>query len=188
MRILSLTAGAASMYCGSCLRDNALATELIARGHDVTLLPGLHADADRRAQRQPAAACSSAASASTCSSTCRSSATRRAGSTGCGTRRGSSASCRGASIQADGRFLGEHDRLDAEGRARPSAQGARQADRLAARRSRRRTSSILPFALLIGLAGPIREALGAQIVCTLQGEDLFLEQLRRAVARAKRWS
>ena len=27
------------MYCGSCLRDNALATELIARGHDVSLLP-----------------------------------------------------------------------------------------------------------------------------------------------------
>jgi glycosyltransferase involved in cell wall biosynthesis len=39
MRILSVTAGAASMYCGSCLRDNALAAELIARGHDVTLLP-----------------------------------------------------------------------------------------------------------------------------------------------------
>jgi glycosyltransferase involved in cell wall biosynthesis len=27
------------MYCGSCLRDNAMATELIARGHDVMLLP-----------------------------------------------------------------------------------------------------------------------------------------------------
>src|SRR4030095_5953017 len=39
MRILSLTAGAASMYCGSCLRDNALAAELIRKGHDVTLLP-----------------------------------------------------------------------------------------------------------------------------------------------------
>jgi glycosyltransferase involved in cell wall biosynthesis len=39
MRILSITAGAASMYCGSCLRDNALAAELLARGHDVTLLP-----------------------------------------------------------------------------------------------------------------------------------------------------
>ena len=37
--ILSLTAGAAAMYCGSCLRDNALAAELIARGHDVTLIP-----------------------------------------------------------------------------------------------------------------------------------------------------
>ncbi len=27
------------MYCGSCLRDNALAAALIAEGHDVTLLP-----------------------------------------------------------------------------------------------------------------------------------------------------
>jgi glycosyltransferase involved in cell wall biosynthesis len=39
MRILSLSAGAASMYCGSCMRDNALAAELIRQGHDVTLLP-----------------------------------------------------------------------------------------------------------------------------------------------------
>jgi glycosyltransferase involved in cell wall biosynthesis len=39
MKILYLTAGAAGMYCGSCLLDNALATELIARGHDVILLP-----------------------------------------------------------------------------------------------------------------------------------------------------
>ena len=27
------------MYCGSCARDNALAAELISRGHDVTLMP-----------------------------------------------------------------------------------------------------------------------------------------------------
>jgi glycosyltransferase involved in cell wall biosynthesis len=39
MNILSITAGAADMFCGSCLRDNALAAELQARGHDVTLLP-----------------------------------------------------------------------------------------------------------------------------------------------------
>ena len=39
MRILSITAGAAGMYCGSCFRDNALAVELIARGHEVTLVP-----------------------------------------------------------------------------------------------------------------------------------------------------
>jgi glycosyltransferase involved in cell wall biosynthesis len=39
MRILSITAGAANMYCGSCLRDNALARELLGRGHDVTLQP-----------------------------------------------------------------------------------------------------------------------------------------------------
>jgi len=35
----------------------------------------------------------------------------------------------------------------------------------------------LPFTLLIGLAKPLREALGVPIVCTLQGEDLFLENL-----------
>jgi glycosyltransferase involved in cell wall biosynthesis len=39
LRILSITAGAAGMYCGSCLRDNALAVELMRRGHQVTLLP-----------------------------------------------------------------------------------------------------------------------------------------------------
>jgi glycosyltransferase involved in cell wall biosynthesis len=39
MRILSLTAGAANMYCGSCLRDNALAAELLRQGHDVVLMP-----------------------------------------------------------------------------------------------------------------------------------------------------
>ncbi len=39
MKILSITAGAANMYCGSCLRDNALAAELLRRGHDVTLMP-----------------------------------------------------------------------------------------------------------------------------------------------------
>ena len=39
MRILSFTGGAGRMYCGSCLRDNALAAELLARGHDVVLTP-----------------------------------------------------------------------------------------------------------------------------------------------------
>ena len=36
----------------------------------------------------------------------------------------------------------------------------------------------LPFALLIGLARPLRQALKAPIACTLQGEDLFLENLQ----------
>jgi glycosyltransferase involved in cell wall biosynthesis len=39
MKLLALTAGAGPMYCGSCLRDNALAAELIKRGHDVILMP-----------------------------------------------------------------------------------------------------------------------------------------------------
>ena len=39
MRIAYITAGAGGMYCGSCIRDNALAAALMARGHDVSLLP-----------------------------------------------------------------------------------------------------------------------------------------------------
>jgi glycosyltransferase involved in cell wall biosynthesis len=38
-RIAYLTSGAAGMFCGSCLNDNALARELLALGHDVQLVP-----------------------------------------------------------------------------------------------------------------------------------------------------
>src|SRR5262245_9034500 len=37
MRIASITAGAAGMYCGSCMRDNTLATALQEQGHDALL-------------------------------------------------------------------------------------------------------------------------------------------------------
>src|SRR5947208_14372081 len=39
MKIASITAGAASMYCGSCMRDNTLAAALVAQGHDALLIP-----------------------------------------------------------------------------------------------------------------------------------------------------
>src|SRR6202040_2915182 len=39
MKIVAFTAGAGPMYCGSCIRDNALAAELKSQGHDVILLP-----------------------------------------------------------------------------------------------------------------------------------------------------
>jgi glycosyltransferase involved in cell wall biosynthesis len=39
MRIAYLAAGAAGMYCGSCLHDNTLAAALLARGEDVMLAP-----------------------------------------------------------------------------------------------------------------------------------------------------
>lgn len=38
-KVVYLTAGAGGMYCGSCLRDNALAAGLSGLGWDVTLLP-----------------------------------------------------------------------------------------------------------------------------------------------------
>ncbi|MSU22588.1 MAG: glycosyltransferase family 1 protein [Opitutus sp.] len=39
MKIVFLTAGTGSYYCGACMRDNALARELHRAGHDVTIAP-----------------------------------------------------------------------------------------------------------------------------------------------------
>ena len=45
----------------------------------------------------------------------------------------------------------------------------------------------LPYTLLIGLAEPIRRALGVPICCTLQGEDLFLDGLGEPYG-SSRWT
>src|SRR5580693_5772306 len=39
MRIAYITAGAAGMFCGSCMRDNTLVTALRGQGHDALLVP-----------------------------------------------------------------------------------------------------------------------------------------------------
>ncbi|MEM8930592.1 MAG: glycosyltransferase family 4 protein [Acidobacteriota bacterium] len=39
MKIAYITAGAAGMYCGTCMHDNTLATALMERGHEVSLIP-----------------------------------------------------------------------------------------------------------------------------------------------------
>ncbi|MEM9826184.1 MAG: glycosyltransferase family 4 protein [Planctomycetota bacterium] len=39
MKIVYLTAGAAGMYCGSCMHDNALAKAILAAGHECLLQP-----------------------------------------------------------------------------------------------------------------------------------------------------
>jgi len=39
MKLVYLTAGAAGMFCGSCMLDNALARELIRQGHETLLVP-----------------------------------------------------------------------------------------------------------------------------------------------------
>ncbi len=39
MRITYITAGAAGMFCGSCMRDNTLVTALARQGHDALLVP-----------------------------------------------------------------------------------------------------------------------------------------------------
>src|SRR5260370_8570091 len=39
MKIATITAGAAGMYCGSCMHDNTLVAALAALGHDALLIP-----------------------------------------------------------------------------------------------------------------------------------------------------
>ena len=39
MKIAYITAGAAGMYCGSCMHDNTLVAALGAQGHDALLIP-----------------------------------------------------------------------------------------------------------------------------------------------------
>src|SRR5438876_8993181 len=39
MRIAYITAGAAGMYCGSCIHDNTLVATLQAQGHEALLIP-----------------------------------------------------------------------------------------------------------------------------------------------------
>ena len=56
MRILHLTPGTGSFHCGSCLRDNALVIALRARGHDAMIVPlylPLVTDADEANPEQP---------------------------------------------------------------------------------------------------------------------------------------
>ena len=93
MRIAYIAAGAAGMYCGSCLHDNTLAAALLKAGEDVLLVPTytpLRTDEEDVSQRRS----SSAASTSTCSRSRRCSATRPGGSTICSTRRACSTGSR----------------------------------------------------------------------------------------------
>ena len=177
MRILSITAGAA----GDVLRQ--LPARQRAGGRAARARPrrhaaaGLHADAHRRAERQPAPTCCSAASASTCSSTRRSSARRRASSIGCGTRQWvitlfaeprRSRSIRRAARRADG--------LDA---ARASAAScARSSTSCSTGCATSRARRHQPAELAADRPGrPLQRALKRPVCCTLQGEDLFLDGL-----------
>jgi glycosyltransferase involved in cell wall biosynthesis len=176
VKILYLTGGAGQMYCGSCLRDNALATELISRGHDVTLLPvytptltdepnvsgekvffgGISVYLEqyvpffRKSPRWLDRLWDSTPMLQL--------ASRR-------------------SISTSPKMLGEMtvSMLKAEN-------GFQQKEILKLTEWVRHEAPpdvvSLPYTLLIGLAKPIKEALNRPVCCTLQGEDLFLEGLQ----------
>ena len=164
------------MYCGSCLRDNALATELIARGHDVVLLPvytPTHTDEPNVSQNKVVLGGISAyleqyvpffrktpawLDSIWDSRLALDLASRR-------------------SISTNPKMLGEMTVSVLKGEDGFQRKEIRKLiDWL---KSEPLPDVInLPYSLLLSLAGPLKRELNRPICCTLQGEDLFLDNLQ----------
>jgi glycosyltransferase involved in cell wall biosynthesis len=175
MRILQITAGAGGMYCGSCLRDNALATETMARGHDVSLLPvytptltdepnvsdehvffgGISVYLEQKYpifRKTPAILDKLWDSAPVI---------RMAA---------------GRGVSVDPKDLGELTVSTLRGEEGFQAKEVRKLVDYVAKQPPFDVV-VIPMSLLLGLAPPLKRALGRPVVCTLQGDDLFLEGL-----------
>jgi glycosyltransferase involved in cell wall biosynthesis len=175
MRILSITAGAAGMYCGSCLRDNALGIELMARGHDVTLIPVYTptlTDDTNVSRRQVLF-----------------------GGISVYLQQHSSIFRRlprifdrlwdvpwvidalaGRGVSADARFLGEMTISMLQGE---SGVLRKEFAKLVDWTKDEPVPDVinLPNSLLVSMAAPLRRALGRPVCVTLQGEELFIDAL-----------
>src|SRR5436190_2786909 len=173
MRILSITAGAAGMYCGSCSRDNALAVELIARGHDVTLLPlytPTTTDEDNVSRDRVLFGGISIYLQQRLALFRNTPRFMDRWWDAPGVIRAFA----GRSISTDAKLLGDLMISMLEG---PRGVLRKEFDKLLEWVRGEPVPDVinLPNSLLIGLARPLREALQRPICCTLQGEDLFLE-------------
>jgi glycosyltransferase involved in cell wall biosynthesis len=176
MKILYITAGAANMYCGSCFRDNALAAELISRGHDVMLLPiytpTLTDEANVSHQKVFFGGISVYLQQHL--------ALFRNSPGFLDRLWDSSAMLRLASrrsISTNPKLLGELTVSMLKGE---NGFQRKELTKLIDWLTREPVPDVinLPYTLLIGLAEPLKRALKRPICCTLQGEDLFLEGLQ----------
>ena len=175
MRILYITAGAAQMYCGSCLRDNALATELLARGHDVVLVP-LYTPTltdEPNVSRERVFFGGISVYLEQHSALFRH--TPRLLDRLWDSKLALKLASR-SSIQTSPRMLGELTVSMLKGE---DGRQRKEFEKLVDWLKTEPPFDVLclPYTLLIGLAKPLREALGRPVCCTLQGEDLFLEGL-----------
>ena len=175
MRILSITAGAAGMYCGSCLRDNGLAVELLARGHDVTLLPLYTPTTTDETNVSRDQVLFGGISIYLQQHLALFRHTPRFLDKWWDSP-GVIRTLAGRSVSTDPKLLGDLMISMLEGRRGVLR---KEFDKLLEWLAGEPAPDVinLPNSLLIGLAGPLREALKRPICCTLQGEDLFLDGL-----------
>lgn len=176
MKILSITAGAANMFCGSCLRDNALASELIAQGHDVMLLPLYTPTRTDEANVSRSSRVFFGGVSIYLEQTLGLFRHTPKFLDWLWDRPAVIRFFSGRGVQVAPAALGALTVSILEGR---NGRQKKEVDALTDfLRSEPKPDVIaLPFTLLISLAKPLREATGSRIVCTVQGEELFLEGL-----------
>ena len=191
MRILSFTGGAGNMFCGSCLRDNALATELRRRGHDIVLTPVYTPTRTDEANVSEAHVFFGGISVFLEQHSALFRKTPRfldklwdsTWALRLATKR---------QIKVDAKSLGEMTVSMLRGE-----QGfqAKEIEKLLEwLRTEPRFDVInLPYSLLTGLAEPLKRELKVPICVTLQGDDLFLDQLgdsyrKESLDLIRRWS
>jgi len=191
MRILSFTGGAGNMYCGSCLRDNALAAELLRRGHDVVLSPVYTPTKTDEANVSDAHVFFGGISVFLEQQSAIFRHTPRfldklwdsPWALRMATRR---------QIKVDPASLGEMTVSMLRGEE--GFQAKEIAKLLEWLRSEPRFDVInLPYSLLTGLAEPLKRELKVPICVTLQGDDLFLDQLgdryrKESLDLIRKWS
>jgi glycosyltransferase involved in cell wall biosynthesis len=187
MRIAHLTAGTGSYYCGTCLRDHALAEALTRLGHPTTLVP-LYLPLV--VETGPAA---------------RAAAPVFLGAAGAYLRHRFPLLARRAPrwlermldarrvLALASRFAGTTSGADLGGLALDVLAGdsggqAGEIERIAAWLAEADRPDIvcLSNALLSGLAPVLRRVVGVPVVCSLQGEDAFLDSLP-SPARERAW-
>jgi len=174
MKIVYLTAGAAGMYCGSCMRDNTLAAALKAKGRDVMLVPAytpIRTDEPDVSEHRVVYGGfnvylqqASAVFRHTPWIVDRLFDSRRL-------------------LSGLSRWAGSTPPENLGKLTVSMLEGQRGAQRKELRKLIRYLQRIqpdivnLPNAMFVGLAGSIKQALGIPIVCTLTGEDIFLDKL-----------
>jgi len=175
MKILSITAGAAGMYCGSCFRDNALAVELIAQGHDVSLVPVYTPTRTDETNVSRHDVLFGGISVYLQQHSALFRKTPRFLDRLWDSPRVIAAFA-GRAISSDARLLGDLTISMLEGR---SGALGKEFEKLLDWTVHEPLPDVvnLPNSLLIALAAPLKQALGRPVLCTLQGEELFLEGL-----------
>ncbi len=175
MKIVAFTAGAGPMYCGSCIRDNALAAEIKSQGHEIILLPiytPTHTDEPNVSEEK--VFCGGISVYLEQHSALFRKTPELLDRLWDSPWALKLAARRSSAVNP--RLLGE---LTVSVLRGDEGLQGKEIRKLANWLRREAPPDIvtLPNSLLIGLARPIREAVGRPLCCTLQGEDLFLSQL-----------